>query len=492
MKETGQIRITTTGTQITPYHKRQNPYLERITSVYQAMPKRKFGKYSPVTGYLLESDKEEPSFVTHRHDPIFLQDQFPDYQIVTIPHTPYRMLQKPISIDSDVTPREVQYEMIQDVLVHQGESQWFIHLSQGLGKTLLSVFLIAHFNIRSIIMCYDTKVLRQWERTILEKTDVGSERLLSIDSSKLLYQIVIGDFPAWEYDIFMCTPGLLRSFGTRYGWHLLSPLMERMGIGFKIFDEAHRNIGNMIKINAVTSVAKTLYLSGDFAQSNKQKEQLYFRMFHQVPILRPENEIMNTLRFTQAIVIKYDSKPTELDRASVYSRRGFSYYDYMKYQITTDEWFQTLDLIMDQIITTNVDKRKILILVNMIEHVDLVFHHICEKHEATYVCGRFHSQVPEEERERCIREANLIVSTYQSFSVGIDIASIKYVISGSVCTKVDDNQASGRPRPMADGSDAFYFMMCDMGFPYVKDKLAERLNYLKSTKIKGIAVVDYR
>lgn len=492
MKESGQVRITTTGTQITPYHKKQNPYLEKITSMYRIDPRRKFGRAIPVTGYFIEDDKNEGSFVTHLHDTRFLQDQFLDYQIVEVPSTAYRPLQNPVSIDPDITPREVQYELIQDVLSSQEESQWFIHLSQGLGKTLLSVFLIAHFNLKCLIMCYDTKVLRQWFATLKGKTDMDPKHVLIMDSSKLLYQIVTGEFPAWEYDIFMCTPGLLRSFGKRYGFLLLSPLMERMGIGFKIFDEAHRDIANMIKINAFTSVKKTLYLSGDFAQSNKQKEQLYFRMFHSIPILKPQKELMHTLKFTMAIVVKFNSEPSELDRASVYTRRGFSYYNYMKYQIESEEWYRTLDSIMDQILKVNQKKYKILILVNMIEHVDRVYQYVEERYGISYQCGKFHSAVPDEDREYCIKDANLIVSTYQSFSTGIDISSIKYAISGSVCTKVDDNQASGRPRPLADGSDAYYFMMCDIGFPYVKEKLGERLNYLKSTKIKGITVIDYR
>lgn len=492
MKESGQIRITSTGTQITPYRKKQNPYLEKLTSVYRIDPRRRFGKAIPVTGHIISDDVNESSFVTHLHDKRFLQDQFLDYQIVELPVTPYRSLQVPISIDSSITPREVQYELIQDVLATQEQSQWFIHLSQGLGKTLLSVFLIAHFNLKSLIMCYDTKVLNQWFKTLKKKTDIEPKRVLMMDSSKLLHCIVSGEFPVSEYDIFLCTPGLLRSFGKRYGFLLLSPLMERMGIGFKIFDEAHRDIANMIKINAFTSIKKTLYLSGDFAQSNRQKEQLYFRMFHGIPILEPKQELMNTLKFTMAMVIKFDSEPSELDRASVYTRRGFSYYNYMKYQIECDEWYRILDLVMGQIVKVNRKKYKILVLVNMIEHVDRVYAYLKEKYGLMYQCGKFHSDVPEEDRTYCMTEANLIVSTYQSFSTGIDISSIKYVISGSVCTKVDDNQASGRPRPLPDGSDVYYFMMCDIGFPYVKEKLGERLNYLKSTKIKGITVIDYR
>lgn len=71
MKESGQIRITSTGTQITPYRKKQNPYLEKLTSVYRIDPRRRFGKAIPVTGHIISDDVNESSFVTHLLKGIF-------------------------------------------------------------------------------------------------------------------------------------------------------------------------------------------------------------------------------------------------------------------------------------------------------------------------------------------------------------------------------------------------------------------------------------
>ena len=48
-----------------------------------------------------------------------------------------------------------------------------------------------------------------------------------------------------------------------------------------------------------------------------------------------------------------------------------------------------------------------------------------------------------------------------------------------------DNQSAGRARPLADGSDAMYFMFVDNGFSYCKRKLKIRLEYLTKTKAKN-------
>jgi superfamily II DNA or RNA helicase len=396
-----------------------------------------------------------------------------------------------MSLNADVTPREVQYQIIQGILNNEEKDQWFVYLSQGLGKTLLSVYMIPYFNMKTLIMCYNVKILRQWVRTMTENTDIYGPSIILIDTGEILKRIESGDFPVWRYDVFMCTPKLLTEYGKKHGFEHLNILFDKMGIGLKIFDEAHRNIANIVKINAYTSVKKTLYLSGDFAQSNKIKEEMYYRMFHNVPVLRPTEELMNTLKFTVAVVVFYDSHPSELEKTSVYSKRGFSFYEYMKYEIQKKAFFDTLWYILDAINKTNKKNYKILVLVNLIEHVDTVKNEIEGRYGNRYIVGRYHSGVPADEKDFCTEEANLIVSTYQSFSVGIDVSLIKYVISCSICTKIDDNQASGRARPLPDNSDAYYFMMSDLGFSYTKEKLGSRLKYLKETKIKAIQRIRY-
>lgn len=486
----GEIIVTTTGVEITPYYDKQNRYLENLTSTFGA----KRGNYSrrnPTTGFFLNYENTQPCFVTHRHDPVWLQHQFEGYEVKYTEVAKSKKLSESFGLNPDIAPREVQYQMIQEVLNHEKEHQWFIYLSQGLGKTLLSVYLISYFNVKTLIMCYNKDILSQWYKTLKSKSTIDPKKVLMITSSMLLKNILYGEFPTMEYDIFLCTPGLLVSFGKKVGFHKIPIVLDRMGIGFKIYDEAHRNIANIVKINAFTSIDKTLYLSGDFGQSDPRKEKLYFNMFHGVPILKPDDELMNTLKFTVAMVIEYDSEPTELDKTGMYTKNGFSFYNYMKYQFRKDVFFETLDNIIQSISKANHEGYKILILLNMIDHVDEMTDRMKEKYGDRYVIGRYHGSVPEDEKEETLKQSNMIVTTYQSFSTGIDVSLIKYVISCSVCTKIDDNQSSGRARPLPDGSDAFYFMMTDIGVPYVKKKLRSRIQYLQETKIKEVKKIKY-
>lgn len=485
----GIIKITTTGMIITPYQPGQSRYLEKLTSMYEKATHR----WDALTGYTIAEDKDETKFrfITHVNSTSFIQGVFPEYMIETENVVKGKKMQSQYALNLDITPSEVQYNTIQEILSHPNSHQWFVYLSQGLGKTLLSVYLASLFNVKTLIMCYSTDILLQWKKTLKEKTSMDMTRVLLIDKSTILKLIHKGTFPVNDFDIFMCTPGLLTSFCKKNGFDLLSPTLKKMGIGFKIFDEAHRNIANIIKINAFSNIDRTLYLSGDFAQSNPRKDLLYKRMFHGVAIIQPSEELMNTLKYTEAIVVEYNSHPSVNETASIYTRRGFSGYDFMKYQFTTTVFFDVLDFIIGHISKANVEKYKILILVNMIDHVDILYDKLKDKYSDRYTLGRFHGKVDDEEKEFAKNTADMIVATYQSFSTGIDVTDIKFVISTTACTKIDDNQASGRARPLADGSSCFYFMMCDKGIAYVSKTIQYRLEYLTETKIKKITRIRY-
>lgn len=495
-KETGKIIYTKNGLRIEPYTKGQCFNLERSTSVEDYPYRRRL----EVTGFLISNEtgnvkKKKPktgTFISHYHDPTWLQGHFPQYQIEYEPVIRPLQLVSDISLNDDVEPREVQYQIIQGIIDREKADAWFVHLSQGLGKTLLTVYMIPYFNVKTLIMCFRRSILEQWIDVMKSKTKIPSNAIMLITSSVVLDKIEKREMDVRQYDIFMCTPGLLDSYGKKYGYHNLNHLLEVMGIGLKVYDEAHRNITNIIKINAFTNVDKTLYLSGDFSQSYNGRDQLYKHIFRGVPVLRPTSELMNTLKFTVAVVCIFDTHPSDIVKMSVYNKRGFSYYEYMKYEIKQEAYLKALYFLIDEIIKGNPNKYKILVLVNLIDNVDDLKEILDVRYGREYHVCRYHSAVPEEEKKDCMDNGELIVSTYQSFSTGIDVTHIKYVISGSLCNKIDDNQSSGRARPLPDGSDAYYFMMLDDGFAYSKKGLKNRIEYLKQTKIKAIRKLDLR
>lgn len=217
-----RIEITSTGIQITPYHKNQCPYLEKLTSTYDAVRHRR----NPVTGFFLDYDSTDPCFVTHMHQSKFIQSNFPDYSIRYIPPTKGYPLLGHFQLNPEIIPRDVQTDIINQIVNDPKHNDWFVYLSQGLGKTLLSVYLISYFNTKTLIMCYNKDILHQWFTTMRDKTNIDPQRIIIIDSSKIFEKILEKDFPTEDFDIFMCTPGLLSSFGKKNGFQNLLKLFD--------------------------------------------------------------------------------------------------------------------------------------------------------------------------------------------------------------------------------------------------------------------------
>jgi len=481
----GKIYISNNGVTITPYNRKDCSQLEHLTSMYDEV----YHKRNEVTGFVLKYDDEKDAFITHQQNVKYIQNLFPEYEVEYMKETTSTKISHEFGLDSSITPTDIQYDIISKILNMKNEKEWFVHLQTAYGKTLLSIYLSSIFNYKTMIMCFSVEILSQWMKTIKKKTTFPPDRLLLIDSSKILQGILDDTFDYKKYDIFLCTPKILTSFCNKKGYDKLNIIFNKIGIGLKIFDEAHRNMANLIKINASTNTRYTLYLSADFGQADPELEQKYFKIFYKVPIITPDEKFKETMRYTQAVVVEYNSHPTMEESPTIYNRYGFSAQLYMEYQFKKKIIFDVVDFVLKPIFAIK-DKYKILILLNHIEHVDIMTDYIKDKYPNKIV-GRFHSKVNAEEKEYTKNYSDIIVSTYSSFGTGLDVSHIKYVLSLNQSNKIEDNQAAGRARPLEDGSDVFYFMIIDRGFPYCMKKLKTRLQYLNETKIKKVSKLRY-
>lgn len=485
-----KIIITNNGTIISPYRKHMLKDLEWSTSSYDNV----YHKTNEITGFQMEYNGVN-SFITHNMDRMSLQNLLPNYQIEEMPRTELRRMTQEFELNSDITPNENQYSITQDILNDIAKNtrvshEWFVNLQTGFGKTLLSIYLSSLIKYKTLIMCYSTEILRQWIKAIHKSTTFDMSRILFIDSSKLLDLMYMNEFDTIKYDIFMCTPKLLTSYASKHGTEKLQNIFSNIGIGLKIFDEAHKNKSNIVKINALTNVKYTLYLSADYAQADPRVEKMYYKIFKNCYILKPKDEHTRDMRYTKAVVVEFNSHPDLIESESIFNRYGFSSQFYMKYEFEKKIIFDVIQYIIDTILKTEID-HKILILVTNIDHVDILDNLLNAKYHDQLNIGRYHSQVNEEEKEYTINHCNLIISTYSSFGTGMDVNDIKYVITLNQSNKIEDNQAAGRARPLKDGSDAFYFMIVDRGFKYCTKKLKIRLGYLQETKVKQILHLKY-
>lgn len=474
-------------------------YLQRILnarSIY--MRTKRWGHFDPMTAFLMKNGTEK-WLVTYHCGRSWLAANCPDYTISTMPPNQVLKLDSDFSLNLDIVPNDVQASAIQVVTDRQFK-QAFFNIPTGIGKTLMSVYLTSILGVKGWCMCYRTVVLGQWVTTLKEKTDFDTRGVRIVSTSKELLRMALGDWDYKKYDFYLSTPMLLTKFAEKYGLPLLNDVFSNCGIGVKYYDEAHRNVGNIAKINGLTNVPRTYYLSADFAQASAERRRLYYKMFANVPVIRPTVDVINTRKYFVGILTRYNTHPTMAEEQSVFTGFGFSHYRYMDYQITKPEFWITMEENLKATYQWDLQagkKYRTLILCNLIEHVDLIQKRVIEMVSEIYraedmpVVTRYHSNMSQEEKNQALETGDIIISTYQSMGVGIDEPNIRYVHSLTPVNTIDDNQAAGRSRLLADGSDSFYFMYIDDGFEYVRNRLQSRLEYLYAQKLKSIVSIKY-
>ena len=485
--------FTETGMQIFPYSPSKMGMILNARSIWNPGGHVRI----PITAYLMKDvNTGVKHLVTYKCHPKWLKEQIPEVEIEYMkPNIPEEMGQS-FTLNPDVIPNEIQASAISAVLDNNFKNVFF-NIPTGAGKTLLSTYLTSLVNQKAWAMCYRTIVLQQWKNTMQNMTTFDVKRLCMVKSSKQLLRMASGDWPYEKYDMYVSTPMLLTQFATKYGLELLNEVFLNCGIGVKFFDEAHKNVGNICKINALTNVERTYYLSADFNQAEPTKAKLYYKMFGSVPIIKPKHETTEDLKYTNGIIIRYNSHPSFSEIESCFQKYGFSAYKYMEYQLNQGEFYNALEAVLDDIRKSKDWRRyKILVLCNLIEHADILYDWLrnyfrvyCGEDEPHVV--RYHSEVPQEEKRDAIENGEVISSTFQSMGVGVDIKMIRHVIGLSPVNPIEDNQAAGRARALPDGEDCFYYIFQDDGFKYIQSRLPDRIAYLREQKIKKFYSIKY-
>ena len=484
---------TTTGMHFIPYRPSRLGMILNARSVW--VPGNHARK--PTTAYLMK-DKSEvmKRLVTYKCHPKWLREQIPDIEIETMPPNRVERMEQEFTLNDDVIPKQIQASAVAAVLDNNFKTAFF-NIPTGVGKTLMAIYLTSILGVKAWTMCYRTIVLQQWKVTMEKMTTFDTSRLKVVNSSKDLKKMADGTWDFDKYDMYVSTPMILTKFATDYGLDLLNEVFNNCGIGVKFFDEAHKNVGNICKINGLTNVERTYYLSADFSQAAPSAAKLYYKMFASIPIIRPKKDLTQDLKYTVGVVVRYNTRPSFSERESCFQKFGFSAFQYMEYQLRQGEFYDALENVLDDIRrSTNWRQYKILLLCNLIEHTDILYEWVqnyykmrCSDDPPHVV--RFHSEVPADEKRDALENGEVIVSTYQSMGVGVDVKLIRHVLALAPVNPIEDNQAAGRARELPDHEDCFYYIFQDDGFRYTQQKLPDRIAYLMQQKIKHFVSIKY-
>jgi len=373
----------------------------------------------------------------------------------------------------------------------KNETQRFLCLKPGDGKTYCAINYVTKSGRIPIIIVDNDKILSQWKESFKEFTDIKDEEMFVISGSSTIKKLMKQTNN--PYKIYLASHRTLDSYCDG-NWELINNLFQKLGIGDKIFDEAHVEWRNIFYIDIHTDVKNTIYLTATPARSQYNEQEVYSRLFDGIITFGLTES--RTEKYIRYIEYLWSSHPTEYQELNMSNAHGFdsnAYNDYLlkeKY----DKFFKMLKQLLNDLWSKDPDQQ-IAIVVNcnnMIEKLyddfsKSIFINSETKKARKIKVGRFCGLVPKSTRDKEL-ENQLILTTLKGFGKGVDVDGLCIVINTvSVSSAVIMEQLSGRLR-YKEGTRKYFVQLTDQGFKQCRNHSKIRNKFMQKVAKKSFVL----
>ena len=384
-------------------------------------------------------------------------------------------------------PRDENEEKAIRFLVGEGEfsglrlsSQKVLIMAPGMGKTYCTIAAIQKLHTKSLIIMRTQSLKEQWFARYEEYTNLGGPNMVDIDSSEFLHSL-LKKKPSRNQKVFIVTRRLLISYCEKYGVDSLQEVLNHIGIGVKVFDEAHQEYAMTLLIDYFTNVKRTFYLTATFHLSSYGNRDTVFQTaFYKVPKLQLRQS--DDARHIIYIAVLFNSHPNAVDIARVTGgKRKYNKYAYVDYELSKGILEKEVRSLISFFLNEKEMSGKTLILSSKKATCDF-FKEIAddETDRRFNVCSFYTGNKVDN-----YKSYDIITATSGMLGTGEDIPGLRFMHNtepGSSLPNTD--QFSGRLRPFEGGNKpTFYIEYVDVGFDRLYDWYRSRSKLLK-TKVK--------
>lgn len=388
-------------------------------------------------------------------------------------------------------PRDLTQEKAIRYLTGDGEfqstkfdTQKILIMPPGTGKTYCTISAIQKLHTRTLIIVHNTNLKHQWIDKFIEYTNMTKDNIVDISSSKKLSDYM-KTAPDDKSMVFVTSRRLLISYMEKYGMDSLNKVIKKLGVGLKVFDEAHKEYRATFLIDYATNVKRTIYLTATFALSNYQDNSVFqtsYKMVRKLKITPDDN-----FRHISYISVLFNSHPSDIDVFRVEGKkRGFDRFEYIDYELSKGILENELRDLLDFFKVKNKLDGKILILSSKKSTCDFFKEVINDQLPDIESCSIYTDNKVED-----YKHYEAISATPAMLGTGEDIPGLRFMFNtepGRSLTNTD--QFSGRLRPYMGGAKTTYYVeFVDVGFTSITSMYKTRLKLLK-TKVKECLELD--
>jgi hypothetical protein len=372
-------------------------------------------------------------------------------KVITRPD-PVMKLEKPIMMKYH-PKSEVQREALHFALGIQGyernkaKTQISINVNTGVGKTYIAIAAAAFLNMKELIITHTRDMMYQWKSEIKSFTDTEDREICVIENgSRDFHAIINGDKDVTEVKYFIVGHASINRFGNNFGWDKISDFFQTIGIGLKVFDEAHKYFDNLLRIDFTTNTWKTIYLPATPERSDREENRIYQASFSAVPAIDLFDE--NNDPRTHYVALHYSSRPTPYEAVSCDIKHGgfrmFNAAKYADYVVNKPEFFKMLFIVME---IARV-RGKSIFYIESIHAIDIIYNWMVYTFpELEGQIGILHSKIPDEVRDYQT-QMPIILTTIKSCGEGkhIDNLALGVLLAAPYSSKPLLRQVLGRMR----------------------------------------------
>lgn len=398
----------------------------------------------------------------------------------------------PIQFQMSKPPRDEEQEKAIKYLTGEGDfkpikavPQRILIMPPGNGKTYCAVSAIQKYQVRTLIIMRTHTLRQQWFDRLMEYTDLDKSNIKSIDTSQKLSRYLTKK-PDDENKIFIVTRQLLVSFMNKHGMDKLDEVIKNLGIGLKIFDEAHQEYIATFLIDYATNVKYTFYLTATFNLSSSFDNRIFqtaYKTVHKLQFKQSEDT-----RHIIYIAVMFDSEPNAVQEHKIAGRkRGFDRFRYIEYAIDKGVLESEIRYILDFFLNKKELDGKLLLLASMKSACDYFNDVVQSETNGTINSCAYYT----DNKVDNYKEYDAVVATPGMLGTGEDIPGLRFLLNTEPFSSLTNTeQISGRLRPYNNGTEPTYYIeFIDVGFRTVYDWYLKRKKLLKK-KVKRCIELD--
>lgn len=358
------------------------------------------------------------------------------------------------------------------------ESQLYIDLDTGTGKTFALVATACYYRARCVVFIPPiSKIGNQWMDTLDRFTTLNRNEYLYVKGSDMCKDIIKGKYK--DIKFFVVPRSTILALVRKYDgdWSMVTRLVDAMNVDIKGIDEAHMDFNTIVNIDCFTDVPKTYYMSSSPSRSEKTEKIIYAKVFKDVPRhgkklkTKEQNHII-------PLILEFKSTPTEKQLADIKTRMGPSLAKYGDYLLdpegARDEFIDAYTFALYWLMKFRRRAGKILVICITIDFAKRL-RDITKELFPYLSSGLFVGSGKDKNKEL---DNDIIFSTVKSMGTGAEIVNHQLTINTiTYSSEVMADQISGRIRKQ-NGRKGIYCELVNINHRIARKHYYQREPYL--------------